>query len=96
MDSLFKLSPGLFPTMEDYIWVKLSLVNTSPTAAGASGIGGGSNSWGGVSGSFSPSSGGALGSAAPGWLLVLVQVNLATLVPVALMSSAAVTEGVLK
>jgi hypothetical protein len=33
VDSLFKLSPWLFPTMEDYIWVKLSLVNPSPAAA---------------------------------------------------------------
>ncbi|WIA40386.1 hypothetical protein OEZ86_013748 [Tetradesmus obliquus] len=64
VDTLFKLSPGLFPTMEDYIWVKLSLVNTAPAAAGAGGsLGGGSSSWGG---SMSPSSGGGLGQGAPG------------------------------
>lgn len=59
VDNLFKLSPGLFPTMEDYIWVKLSLVNTAPGAAGL----GGSSSGGlyNLSGSFSPSSGGAAG-----------------------------------
>jgi hypothetical protein len=68
IDTLFKLSPGLFPTMEDYIWVKLSLVNTAPAAAGAgSGLGGGSSTWAGVlSGSMSPSSGGGLGQGAPG------------------------------
>jgi hypothetical protein len=69
VDSLFKLSPGLFPTMEDYIWVKLSLVNTAPAAAAGvgGGFGGGSSSWGGgLSGSMSPSSGGGLGQGAPG------------------------------
>jgi hypothetical protein len=50
--------------MEDYIWVKLSLVNTAPAAAAAGGgLGGGSSSWGG---SLSPSSGGGLGQGAPG------------------------------
>jgi hypothetical protein len=54
--------------MEDYTWVKLSLVNTAPAAAGAGGaFGGGSSSWGGgLSGSMSPSSGGGLGQGAPG------------------------------
>lgn len=44
IDALFKLSPGLFPTMEDYLWVKLSLVHAAAggTAnAGAAGAGAG-------------------------------------------------------
>uniref|UniRef100_A0A383W7X6 Nuclear pore protein n=1 Tax=Tetradesmus obliquus TaxID=3088 RepID=A0A383W7X6_TETOB len=74
VDTLFKLSPGLFPTMEDYIWVKLSLVNTAPAAAGAgSSLGGGSSSWGG---SMSPSSGGGLGQGAPAYTLAALQAEL--------------------
>eukprot|EP00878_Enallax_costatus_P026786 GHUV01028785.1.p1 GENE.GHUV01028785.1~~GHUV01028785.1.p1 ORF type:complete len:713 (+),score=229.05 GHUV01028785.1:118-2256(+) len=66
VDNLFKLSPGLFPTMEDYIWIKLSLVNTSRSAAAAAaaafGGGGGSGGLYNLSGSYSPSSGGAVGA----------------------------------
>eukprot|EP00879_Flechtneria_rotunda_P017063 GHRR01017870.1.p1 GENE.GHRR01017870.1~~GHRR01017870.1.p1 ORF type:complete len:730 (+),score=267.93 GHRR01017870.1:831-3020(+) len=72
VDSLIKLNPSLLPTMEDYIWIKLSLVNTNPPAA-AAGVGGGGSSGSGlynISGSFSPSSGGGLGAPAytlAGW-----------------------------
>lgn len=62
VDNLFKLSPGLFPTMEDYIWIKLSLVNTSSSAADVGIRANSSGAMYNLSGSFSPSSGGAGGS----------------------------------
>jgi hypothetical protein len=59
LEALFKHSPGLFSTLEDYIWVKLMLVSQVPTggsAAAGGGVGGSSK----AAGSYNnPSSSGA-------------------------------------
>lgn len=55
LDALTKQNPKLLLTMEDYLWAKLTLVNSTQGAAAAGGHGGAGSSM--VSGPGQPSGG---------------------------------------
>lgn len=63
VDALLKLAPNLFGTIEDYMWVKLSLVTTAPSSSGSSS---GERAFlSNLSGSLGPGSGGGVAPGEP-------------------------------